>query len=100
MHIPRLAADTLLRLMRGFPIVAVTGARQTGKTTLVRSLFPERPYATLEAANERRFATEDPLAFVRRFPDGAVIDEAQHGPELFSALQSIVDADGRTRCRG
>ena len=66
MHIPRLAADTLLRLMRGFPVVAVMGARQTGKTTLVRSLFQDRPYVTLDAANERRFAAEDPVAFVRR----------------------------------
>ena len=61
----------------------------------MRALFADRPYVSLEAANERRFAVEDPVAFVRRFPEGAVIDEAQYGPELFSALQTVVDADGR-----
>lgn len=95
MLIERQAAQTLLRLIRGFPIVAVTGARQTGKSTLVQSVLKGQPYVSLEGANERRFATEDPVAFLRRFADGAVIDEAQHAPELFSALQSAVDADPR-----
>ena len=58
MYISRLAADSLLRLMRGLPVVAVTGARQTGKTTLARSLFPDRPYVTLEAVIEEAQRTQ------------------------------------------
>jgi len=85
----------VLRLLEGFPIVTVTGPRQSGKTTLVRALLPERPYVTLETPAQREFARGEPAAFLRQFADGAVIDEAQHAPELFSELQGVVDAAGR-----
>lgn len=75
--------------------MTVTGPRQSGKTTLVRSLLPGKPYITLEAPLEREFARQRPDEFLRQFPDGAVIDEAQHAPELFSQMQGVVDADGR-----
>ncbi|MFM7531920.1 MAG: ATP-binding protein [Rubrivivax sp.] len=81
--------------MRGFPVVTLTGARQTGKTTLVRLLWPEHPYVSLEVPSHREFARQAPSDFLRQFPDGALIDEAQHAPELFSQIQSVVDADGR-----
>lgn len=93
--IPRHAAPRLIRLMQGFPVVTVTGPRQSGKTTLVRSLWPDKPYISLEIPVQREFARQAPLDFLRQFPDGAVIDEAQNAPELFSQIQGVVDADGR-----
>lgn len=93
--IPRQAGPRLLRLLEGFPVVTVTGPRQSGKTTLVRALLPDRPYVSLETPTQREFARSRPDEFLRQFPDGAVIDEAQHAPALFSQLQGVVDASGR-----
>ena len=95
MIIPRFAAPTVQRLAAGFPVVALTGPRQSGKTTLIRSLWTKRPYVSLETPRERDFAVTDPHGFLARFPDGAIIDEVQHAPPLLSELQSVVDADGR-----
>lgn len=91
--IPRLMADTLKRLTTSFPILGVTGPRQSGKTTLVKKLFSDKPYVTLEDPNERQFAQEDPKGFLKRFEAGAIFDEAQRWPELFSYLQGMVDED-------
>ena len=93
--IPRHAAPRILRLLQGFPVVTVTGPRQSGKTTLVRTLLPDRPYVSLEAPAQREFARHRPAEFLRQFPNGAVIDEAQHAPELFSEMQGVVDVAGR-----
>ncbi len=93
--IPRTAAARLQRLLQGFPVVTVTGPRQSGKTTLVRALLPQRPYVSLEAPAAREFARQRPAEFLRQFPDGAVIDEAQHAPELFSEMQGVVDDAAR-----
>ena len=84
--IPRQATERILRLLRGFPVVTVTGPRQSGKTTLVRALLPGKPYVTLESPAQREFARQRPAEFLRQFPNGAVIDEAQHAPELFSEM--------------
>ena len=72
-------------------MVAVTGPRQSGKTTLVRKAFPGKPYVSLEDLDERRFATDDPRGFLDRYPDGAILDEVQRCPELFSYLQTRAD---------
>ncbi len=93
--IPRDAATRLSRLMQGFPVVTVTGPRQSGKTTLVRHLLPDRPYVSLESPAQREFARQRPAEFLRQFARGAVIDEAQHAPELFSEMQGVVDVDPR-----
>lgn len=93
--IPRSASTRLARLLKGFPVVTVTGPRQSGKTTLVREALPDRPYVSLEPPAQREFARQRPAEFLRQFPQGAVIDEAQHAPELFSELQGVVDGDGR-----
>ena len=82
-------------LLRGFPIVTLTGPRQSGKTTLAKSVFSDRPYASLEDPDIRLAARDDPRSFLERFPDGAVLDEVQRCPELLSYLQTIVDADRR-----
>lgn len=84
---------TLNRLAQSFPVVAVTGPRQSGKTTLVRRVFADKPYVSLEDPTERAFALEDPRGFLARFAAGAVFDEAQRWPDLFSYLQGLVDAD-------
>jgi uncharacterized protein len=93
--IPRHATARILRLLQGFPILTVTGPRQSGKTTLVRSLLTDRPYVSLESPADREFARNRPAEFLAQFPNGAVIDEAQNAPELFSQLQTVVDMSGR-----
>lgn len=93
--IPRQAQPTLVQLAQGYPILAVTGPRQSGKTTLARSTFPDRPYVSLEDPDTQAFADEDPRGFLARYPDGAILDEAQRCPALFSYLQTRVDADQR-----
>lgn len=93
--IQRNAEATIHSLLKGFPIVTITGPRQSGKTTLAKVVFPDRPYASLEDPDVRLAAREDPRSFLERFPDGAVIDEVQRCPDILSYLQSKVDADGR-----
>jgi len=93
--IRREVENTIHSLLRGFPIVTITGPRQSGKTTLAKVIFPDKPYASLEDPDLRLAASEDPRSFLERFPDGAVLDEVQRCPHILSYLQSIVDADGR-----
>ena len=89
--IPRQALESLHRLARGFPVVAVTGPRQSGKTTLARAAFADKPYVSLENPQEREFAEADPQRFLGRFAQGAVLDEVQRCPQLLSWLQGLVD---------
>lgn len=91
----RLMTSTLLRLAESFPVVVMTGLRQSGKTTLARAVFSDKPYVSLEEPDERAFANEDPKGFLRRFSSGAVFDEAQRWPDLFSWLQGMVDTEPR-----
>jgi predicted AAA+ superfamily ATPase len=91
--LPRHAAPQLLDLARWYPVVAVTGPRQSGKTTLVRSVFDDKPYVSLEDPDVRDAALADPRGFLALYPNGAMLDEAQHAPSLFSYLQTWVDED-------
>ena len=91
--IERDSGCTLKRLARGFPIVAITGPRQSGKTTLARATFPKKPYLSLEDPDMQMMAEDDPRGLLSEFPDGVVLDEVQRTPMLFSYLQSIVDED-------
>lgn len=93
--IARDAEVTIRTLLHGFPIITITGPRQSGKTTLAKAIFADKPYASLEDPDLRLSAHDDPRSFLERFPDGAVLDEVQRCPELFSYLQTRVDADGR-----
>lgn len=93
--IPRIAEETIRTLLKGFPIVTITGPRQSGKTTLAKLIFAHKPYRSLEDLDIRQAAQDDPRGFLERFPDGAVLDEVQRCPALLSYLQTIVDADGR-----
>lgn len=90
--ISRSLGDKIMSLVRSFPVISVTGPRQSGKTTLVRALFPDYAYVNLENLDDRRAAEEDPVRFLRFQSDkGKIIDEAQKVPALFSYLQGIVD---------
>lgn len=91
--IRRMLQDQLERAAAHHAVVTVTGPRQSGKTTLARMAFPDRPYVSLETPSEREFAVDDPLGFLARFPAGAILDEIQRAPELPSYLQGIVDED-------
>jgi predicted AAA+ superfamily ATPase len=92
---PRAILPVLERHLTEFPVVALTGPRQSGKTTLMKHVAGHRPYISLEDPDHRAYALEDPRGFLAQFPDGAALDEAQRCPALFSYLQGIVDADGR-----
>ena len=85
----------LLHLFGQYPIVTVTGPRQSGKTTLCRSAFGDLAYANLEDPGTREFADSDPRRFLAQFPDGAVLDEIHRVPSLLSFLQVLVDEERR-----
>jgi predicted AAA+ superfamily ATPase len=89
--IPRLLASTVRQSARKFPLVAILGPRQSGKTTLVQNLFPSKPYVSLEDPDKRAFAQSDPRGFLAGYAKGALLDEVQRVPELFPYLQGIVD---------
>jgi hypothetical protein len=94
--IPRTLAGKLTELAKGFPVICLTGPRQSGKTTLVRSVFKDHAYVSLENIDTMIAAKEDPRRFLAPHQNsGLIIDEAQRVPELFSYLQGIVDASGQ-----
>lgn len=91
--IKRIASSRLKDLHSMFKVVAVNGPRQSGKTTLVKFAFSDKPYVTLENPDNRQFSVDDPRGFLSQFPRGAILDEIQRSPLLFSYLQEIVDND-------
>jgi hypothetical protein len=93
--IPREAEATLRRLAAGYPVLAITGPRQSGKTTLARAVFASHAYVSLENPEQREFAQTDPRGFLASRAEGMVIDEAQRSPELFAWLQGVVDEEPR-----
>ena len=93
--IEREITPRLVALFKQYPFVTVTGPRQSGKTTLCRSVFPDLAYVNLEAPDQREFAESDPRAFLARLDDGAILDEIQRVPSLLSYLQVLADEKGR-----
>lgn len=90
--VARTLTTALESAVRSFPVVTITGPRQSGKTTLLRAAFPDYHYVNLEAVDQRRIAEEDPRGLIgRHLERGIVIDEAQRVPDLFSYVQTIVD---------
>jgi predicted AAA+ superfamily ATPase len=89
--IPRQLHTKAQQLLSKFPIVAITGPRQSGKTTFAQALRPDYTYVNLEIPDERQFAREDPKGFLNNYQDGVIIDEVQYVPELFSYLQAVTD---------
>lgn len=82
-HLPRLSGQ--------YPVITITGPRQSGKTTLCRMVFPDKEYVSLEDPDARIFARTDPKGFLEKLEDGAIIDEIQRVPDLLSYIQTIVD---------
>lgn len=93
--IKRQAETVLLERAKAYSVVTVLGPRQSGKTTLCRIAFPDKPYVNLEQPDVREFAQQDPQAFLTQYPDGAVLDEIQNVPSLLSWIQVLTDADPR-----
>ncbi len=91
MIIKRTITYELLELSRSFPIVTITGPRQSGKTTLAKNTFPNKAYVTLESPDQLDLALSDPRKFLRELNNNAIIDEIQRAPQLLSYLQEIVD---------
>jgi len=93
--IKRHLTSRLLEAAKRYPVLSLTGPRQSGKTTLARATFPKYDYVSLEAPDAREFALSDPRGFLDRFDHGVILDEAQRAPDLFSYIQGLVDERDR-----
>lgn len=87
----RILTEKIQLLAGKYPVVTLLGPRQSGKTTLVRNAFPNKPYVNMEDANNRLLASEDPKSFMDLYPEGAILDEVQRTPHLLSYIQVRVD---------
>jgi len=85
----------IITASRHYPVITITGPRQSGKTTLARAAFADYDYISLEDLDARSFAKEDPRGFLGQFKNNVVLDEVQRAPDLFSYIQTIVDAEDR-----
>ncbi|WP_455587606.1 ATP-binding protein [Bacteroides sp.] len=93
--IERILRTRLLELTKKYPIVTLTGPRQSGKSTLLKTSFPEYKYVSLEDPDMRLFAAEDPRGFLATYPDKTIIDEVQRVPSIFSYIQTHTDKENR-----
>ena len=85
--------EAKLRELAGYyPVILVTGPRQSGKTTLCRATFPDAAYVSMEALDNREYAQNDPRGLLNEYADGAIIDEVQYVPDILNYMQSDVDA--------
>ena len=89
--ISRTLTPKIISLAEKFQVITLTGPRQSGKTTLVQAAFSTLPYVSLEEPDIRQIALTDPRSFLANYPTGAILDEVQHTPEIFSYIQSLVD---------
>ena len=95
--IKRTLTSKIIALAEKFQVVTLTGPRQSGKTTLVKAAFPALPYVSLEEPDIRQVALTDARGFLANYPDGAILDEIQNTPDLFSYIQSLVDENRQIR---
>ena len=91
--IKRQAQEAVLRLAKQFPVIAVTGPRQSGKTTLTQAVFPEKEYVSFDDKSMRELAKANAKDFLDAFPEGLILDEAQKVPEIFDAIKLRVDQE-------
>ncbi|KKL65625.1 hypothetical protein LCGC14_2153130, partial [marine sediment metagenome] len=89
--VKRESHDVIIELSRSFPVVTITGPRQSGKTTLAKMAFPEKEYVSMEDPGIREYAENDPIGLLNQYPEGAILDEIQRVPDLLSYIQVIVD---------
>ena len=94
MRINREITKAIKELVGKYPVLALTGPRQSGKTTLLKSVFPDYTYISLENPDNRNFAETDPNGFLRLYSKNVIFDEVQRVPVLFSYIQTIVDESG------
>jgi len=92
MWITRLIEPVLQQRIKTRPVVVLTGARQTGKTSLVRRLFPDYAYVSLDLPSEAEQAEREPARFLHRHPTPLVVDEVQYAPQLMRHLKRVVDS--------
>lgn len=90
--IPRILTSEIPRFQTGFPVIAVLGPRQSGKSTLVQNAVGDLPFVSFEDHLEQLAFKQDPHGFFAKYPEGAIVDEVQNVPDFFSALQVVVDA--------
>jgi predicted AAA+ superfamily ATPase len=95
--ITRDISAVMLEMYKYFPVLTMTGPRQSGKTTLLRKVFKELPYYSLENLDIRHFALNDPVGFLNQHPEGMILDEGQNTPDLLSYIQGLVDQDPEKR---
>lgn len=95
--INRSLVKTAREAFKYFPVLTITGPRQSGKTTMIKSEFTHLPYFSMEDIDIRRFATNDPRGFLNQHPKGMILDEVQNTPELLSYIQGLVDEDSSKR---
>ncbi len=95
MHIERILTKQVTEAAREFPVIAIVGPRQSGKTTLAQSVFSDHKYISLEDFDIRALANSDPRKFLTEYPTktGIILDEIQHAPQLLSYMQTIVDRE-------
>ena len=87
----RSLTSCIQQLATKYPVVTLMGPRQSGKTTLVKLAFPNKPYVNMEDSDNRSLATLDPKSFMENYPNGAILDEIQRTPNLLSYIQVQVD---------
>ncbi|NLL29209.1 MAG: ATP-binding protein [Bacteroidales bacterium] len=90
-------APVMLEMYQYFPVITMTGPRQSGKTTLLRKVFSHLPYYSLENLDIRHFALNDPIGFLSQHPEGMILDEVQNAPDLLSYIQGLVDENSGKR---
>ena len=91
LYLNRSIEDIIKEASHYFPVISVTGPRQSGKSTLLKHLFPDIPRYSLKDVNVREFAEHDPVAFLHQHPNSMFIDEVQKVPQLLEYIQGIVD---------